>query len=123
MKKKLLPALGAIVWFLLLSGIVPDGNLHQGFSLETAFLRTPCAYAEEYPYGGLPGGTYGEKQQVNTKAEAKKLLEEYFSKRNVTVGKIREKRYYFEADILDSRGKVVDKVIVDKRTGRIRSIY
>jgi hypothetical protein len=38
-------------------------------------------------------------------------------------GSIEEKDSYFEADIVSPDGPVVDRVIVDKRTGRIRSIY
>ena len=52
-----------------------------------------------------------------------KVLKEYFSKKDVRIGEIRERKLYFEADILDKDNRVVDKVIVDKRTGRIRSIY
>jgi hypothetical protein len=51
-------------------------------------------------------------------------LRDYFSgKKNAKIGKISEKALYFEAEILDDRDKVIDVVIVDKRTGRIRSIY
>lgn len=66
---------------------------------------------------------YGAKQPVATAKEARRVLEERFKGQGVEVGKIEEKELFFEAEILDRRGSVVDKVIVDKRTGRIRSIY
>ena len=50
-------------------------------------------------------------------------MSEYFSKRNVRVGKITERQLYFEAEITGKNNEVVDVVIIDKRTGRIRSIY
>jgi hypothetical protein len=129
MKKKVLPGLGAAAGFLLftmLNGVVPDGSACGRFFRDAGLSGPLTAYAgeqNESPYGSSGAGTYGEKQQVGTKDDAKKLLREYFSKKDVTIGEIREKQYYFEADILDGSGKLVDKVIVDKRTGRIRSIY
>jgi hypothetical protein len=52
-------------------------------------------------------------------------MERYFSgcPHKMMVGKIEEKEGYFEADIRDPNGNLMDKTIVDKRTGRIRSIY
>ncbi len=66
---------------------------------------------------------YGAKMPVATAKEARRALEEHYRGRGFEVGKIEEKELFFEAEILDKRGRVVDKVIVDKRTGRIRSIY
>lgn len=66
---------------------------------------------------------YGEKRPVANRDEAKKALGEYFSKKKVRIGEITEKELLFEAEILDKDGQVIDKVIIDKRTGRIRSIY
>jgi hypothetical protein len=33
------------------------------------------------------------------------------------------KNYFFEADIFNRNGVRIDLVIIDKRTGRIRTIY
>ncbi len=127
MKEKFLSGLVAVAGllvFLMPAGDVFDISGGKPF-LDSGLSGPSPAYADEQnssPYGSSKG-TYGEKQQVATKDDARKLLKEYFSKRDVTVGEIREKQYYFEADILDRSGKLVDKVIVDKRTGRIRSIY
>lgn len=127
MKKMFLAALGAVVGILLFSlfnSVAFEGITQERLCGNAGFFGPSIAYAgNESPYGGSQGGTYGEKQQVTTKKEARRLLRDFFSKKGVTIGDIREKQYYFEADILDSKGKVVDKVIVDKRTGRIRSIY
>lgn len=74
------------------------------------------------PYGGSRGG-YGEKKAVLTAGDAQKILKEYFSRRDVKIGEVEEKEFYFEAEIRDRNNRLIDKVIVDKRTGRIRSIY
>ncbi len=78
---------------------------------------------ERSPYGSSEGGDYGQKRTVSTKDEARKVLKEYFSKKDVKIENIKEKELYFEAEIKDINGKVIDVVIIDKRTGRIRSIY
>lgn len=80
------------------------------------------------PYGGYcsgPGwGWYGARKPVRTAAEARKILKEYFSSYgDVKIGNIKERKWFFEAEIKDKNNALIDVVIVDKRTGRIRSIY
>ena len=105
----------------ILTGLIVFGMFLQYLA---AF---PGVYGEEksegYPYGGSKEGGYGEKKEVLTAADAERVLRQYFAKRNVTIGEIREKDLYFEAEVKDKGNKVIDKVIVDKRTGRIRSTY
>jgi len=82
---------------------------------------------ERYPYGDYyPGprqGQYGERKIVRTEVEARNMLRQYFSQHNVTIGEIKGRDGFFEAEIRDRNNVVVDRVIIDKRTGRIRSIY
>lgn len=66
---------------------------------------------------------YGQKQKITTSAEAQKALKNYFAGKDLIIGEVIEKELYFEADVMDRNKAVIDKVIVDKRTGRIRSIY
>lgn len=81
------------------------------------------------PYGnfcpGMKWGPYGVRKPVRTVAEAKQIIEIYLSgnTQGAHVGKIQEQELYFEAEILGRKGKLIDRQIVDKRTGRIRSIY
>jgi hypothetical protein len=83
----------------------------------------PVSYCEEKPSPYGTGSEYGGKKPVGTAEEAAAALEEYFAGKGLKVGEAREKEFYFEAEIRDRDGKLVDKVIIDKRTGRIRSIY
>jgi hypothetical protein len=92
--------------------------------------RHGWGWHEGRPYGDFCpgrrwGGPYGVRKPVRTADEARQVIEQYFAARqkNVTVGKIEERRWFFLAEILDKDGAVVDETIVDKRTGRIRSIY
>jgi hypothetical protein len=82
------------------------------------------------PYGNYCpgprwGGPYGTRTPVRTADEARQVIETFFSGcgQTVTVGKIEERRWYFQAEVLDPKGKQIDLVVVDKRTGRLRSIY
>jgi hypothetical protein len=70
-------------------------------------------------------GPYGVRKPVKTADEAKQVVEKYFSScgQALRCGKIEEKNLYFEAEVLDRNGAIIDKAIIDKRTGRIRSIF
>lgn len=80
------------------------------------------------PHGNYcegPGwGWYGERKSVRTPEEAKKVVLRYFSSSGtVKVSNLKEREWFFEADVRDRKGALIDRVIVDKRTGRIRSVY
>lgn len=79
----------------------------------------------DYCPGRRWGGPYGARQPVRTLDEARQVIERYFAARqkDVTVGKIEERKWFFLAEILDKDGALVDETLVDKRTGRIRSIH
>jgi len=83
--------------------------------------------SERYPYGHYyPGpreGEYGQRKTIRTEAEARKILMNYFSPQRATIGEIRERGWFFEAEIRDIHNIPIDRVIIDKRTGRMRSIY
>ncbi len=60
-----------------------------------------------------------------TAEQARRVIDTYLADngQKLTVGDISERNWYFEAEILDRDKTVIDRVIVDKRSGRIRSIY
>lgn len=81
------------------------------------------------PYGSYcvdhGWGPYGARKPVRSIEEARSLIEKFFADNGetITVGRIEAKRRFFEVEILDRDGKLLDRAIVDRRTGRIRSIY
>jgi hypothetical protein len=98
--------------------------------VEAFAQRQGWEWYEDRPYGQFCphrrwGGPYGVRKPVGTVDEARQVIEQYFAfrQRAVAVGKIEERKWFFLAEILDQNGSVVDETIVDKRTGRIRSIY
>lgn len=78
------------------------------------------------PYGGYCKGPrwgwYGAKNPVSSAEDARARLEKFFQGQDVTIGTITEQPLYFKADIKDAGDALIDRVIIDKRTGRIRSI-
>jgi len=83
----------------------------------------PYMFGERSPYGSTNEGIYGQRRVVVSKEDARRILKQYFFGRNVKIGAIWERRFYFEAEIRDRNGNLLDIVLIDKRTGRIRSIY
>ena len=73
--------------------------------------------------GKRRGDWYGARQPVADAAEARGLLLSYFSGKEYAVSGVVEKKWGFRADILDKEGRVVDRVMIDRRSGRIRSLY
>lgn len=93
-----------------------------------AEARPACAECRENrPYGGYCTGPrwgwYGSRMRVDSPGKAREILEKFFAADKLAVGRLSERDFYYEADMLDQKGKLVDRVIVDKRNGRIRSIY
>jgi hypothetical protein len=69
-------------------------------------------------------GWYGARKVVKNPAEAHQLLEKFFvHHRNLKVGKMMESIHVYQAYIINNKGALVDIIIIDKRTGRIRSAY
>ena len=82
---------------------------------------------EHRPYGGYcrgpKWGWYGARRAVKSVREARQLLDEFLKETDLSVGEIRDKGRFFEADVLEEGEGIVDILIVDKRTGRIRSKF
>ncbi len=95
---------------------------------QPAFSQPMCPdWYNRAPYGsyypGPRGGWYGARKAVRTTEDAKRILQDFFSMyEHITIKDIKEREWFFEAEILDKNNTPIDKVIVDKRTGRIRSI-
>lgn len=109
-------ALAAVVAVALLGAVAPW--------VARADPGCGCGWCDRRPYGSaLPGDRrYGAKDPVKTPEEARKRLEAFYDSDDLVVGKVSERPLYFEASIKHKDGRLVDRVIVDKRSGRIRSI-
>ena len=79
---------------------------------------------------GMMGQGYGPQYQQErkplTEKDVKAMMENYVQSTrnpNLKLGKITEKDYYFEAEIVTKNDSLVDKILVDKQTGWMRSVY
>lgn len=75
-------------------------------------------------WGMGPSTQYYQREEPLEKKEAKKLLENYvesLANPDLKLGKITEEDAYFEGEILTKKDVVIDKIIIDKNTGWMRS--
>lgn len=79
------------------------------------------------PFGGYcqegRGGDYGARTPVPTVEDARRILLRYYAGTKQRVGPLTEHSHHFRAQILDAGARLIDVVIIDRHTGRIRSIY
>lgn len=66
---------------------------------------------------------YGERKAIKTERDARKVLLKHFSTGRETIGEIKDRSLFFEVEIKSRDNKTIDRIIIDKRTGRIRSAY
>jgi hypothetical protein len=77
-------------------------------------------------YSPPAGSQYQQQTKPLTEKDVKAMLENYIQSTrnpNLKLGKITEKDHYFEAEILTKDNALVDKIVVDKQTGWMRSAY
>jgi hypothetical protein len=111
--------LGLIFSFIL---ALPYNALSEDICLDCPRWQGSPPYGDYCP--GPERGWYGAKKKVKSAKEAKDILMKYFSQyKDLNITNITERRFFFEAEIRDKNENLIDIVIVDKRTGRIRSIY
>ena len=70
--------------------------------------------------------SYNRSGKPITMDQAKVLVENYLTTNgnpNLKSGKLTDKDKYFEAEIVTKEGSLVDKLMLDKRTGWMRSVY
>jgi hypothetical protein len=83
-----------------------------------------CKPVYGYYWRSNKWGWYGARKEVRTPVEAKEILDKFLiHHRGIRIGMIKETNHFFEAEILNSSGTRVDLLLIDKRTGRMRTIY
>ena len=84
-------------------------------------VPTPVLYAGDT-------SVYGEKHPVTSKEQARNELQKFFNDKSEnppdgTIDNVVEHEFFYEAEYFSREDKLIDRVIIDKRTGRIRSIH
>ena len=101
------------------------GMMHGGRGMGPGGMHRGWGMGPQYG-PGYQGPQYQQPQKPMEEKDAKELLENYLESTrnpNLKLGKIEDKGEGFEADILTKDGSLVDKILVDKRTGWMRSVY
>jgi hypothetical protein len=65
---------------------------------------------------------YGKSKSFHTYKQAEEALRHYYSKKGLEIQIIGSKERFMKAHVM-KEGEVVDTVVFDRHTGRIRSIY
>ena len=95
------------------------GMMGQGYGMGPGY-----GYGRQY--GPQYGRQYQQPQKPLDKNQAKQEVENYLGSMrnpNLKLGKIEEKGNGYQINIVTKDGSLVDKILVDKNTGWMRSAY
>jgi len=108
-----------------------DGGGYRGYDMGPGMMHN--GNYRNYDMGpGMMGQGYEnepqyyQNQKYLDKKDAERIFENNLNSRhnpNLKLGKIKDQGSSFEADLLTKDNSLVDKLIVDKNTGRMRSAY
>ncbi|MGD8613519.1 MAG: hypothetical protein PVI93_21050, partial [Desulfobacterales bacterium] len=110
---------------------IMSGRDYRGFDMEPGMMHYGGYQA--HGMGSSMMGPHEEnslqrnKNRAYTdKNAAERIFDDYLNSKhnpNLKLGKIKDEGSFFEADLLSRNNSLVDKLIVDKNTGRMRSAY
>jgi hypothetical protein len=108
---------------LFLIAVFITADLTRAEQVNKAVLESQPTYGHYWQ--GTKRGWYGAPREVRTPVEAKQILDQFFMHhdRGVKVVRIRERSHFFVAELISSKGVLIDMILIDKRTGRIRSMF
>ena len=90
------------------------------------FLVAPVLSFEEYqkPYGEFCPvcSSYGVCTEYLSESQSREAIVTYYERKGVSVGQMNFRGRFVEVEIFKN-GQMLDKVLFDRKTGRIRSIY
>jgi hypothetical protein len=110
-----------VIFLVSLAAVLTIADLSFAEQTKQGLVQCP-AYG--YYWRSYKWGWYGAKRTVKTPVEANEIiLQFYVPRQGIRIHRVIESPLFYQAEILNSKGVLVDMVIIDKRTGRIRSIY
>lgn len=81
-----------------------------------------CRSGKRGSCGKRRGDWYGARQPVATVAQAQQLLEQYYAGQEYRVTRVAEQKWGYTAELRDKNGSLIDTVLINKRSGRVRSL-
>jgi hypothetical protein len=106
------------------SGMMRNGY-GQGSGMGSGMMG-PGYSNQENPRYQQPEKQYQQLEKPLDEKDARAILENYLKSTrnsNLKLGKIKDEGDAFEGDILTQNGSLVDKILVSKDTGAMRSVY
>ncbi|MBN1546870.1 MAG: hypothetical protein JW902_09440 [Syntrophaceae bacterium] len=97
-----------------------------GFSRGPGMMGGGMGYGMRGGYGYGYGQSYEPRVTPLDMAETKNIMEKYLKSLrnpNLKLGKIKDLGHNFEAEILTNSNALVDRMLIDKNTGYMRSAY
>jgi hypothetical protein len=101
-----------------------------GYGMGPGMMRPGYGMGPGYGYGRQYGPQYGRQyhqpQKPLDRNQAKQEVENYLGSMrnpNLKLGKIEEKGNNYQINIVTKDGSLVDRILVDKNTGWMRSAY
>jgi hypothetical protein len=101
------------------NGITGGGQMGRGMGSGMGNPGYGNQYIPQPPQNQQPQKQLGEK-------DVRGILEDYLKSKknpNLKLGKIKDDGYAFEAEIVTKDNSLVDRILVDKNTGTMRSAY
>lgn len=102
-----------------------QGMMGSGNGMGQGMMGSGNGYGQQY--GPQYGRQYQQPRQTPLdRNQAKQEVANYLRSRknpNLQLGKIEEKGNGYQINIVTKDGSLVDKILVDKNTGRMRSTY
>lgn len=105
------------------SGMMGRGMWGHGYGRGPGMMGRGYGQGPEY---GPQYPQYPQSQRPMEEKDARAILEDYLSSMrnpNLKLGEIKDQGNAFEAEILTKENSLVDRVMVDKNTGSMRSVY
>ena len=105
-------------------GHLGPGMMGPGYGMGPGMMHRGWGMGPQY--GPQYGPRYQRHPRPLVEKDIREMLENYLRSTrnpNLKLGKVTEKGGYFEAEILTKDDSLADKIIVDKYSGWMRSIY
>ena len=101
-------------------GMMGSGGTGSGMDNNSGMMGSERYSDSQY------GPDYRQQQNPLREDDARSILENYLRSKgnpNLKLGQIKDKGKAFEGEIVTRDDSLVDKILVDKNTGSLRSVY
>ena len=111
-----------IIWIAVVITLLPVAEF--SYAQQTKKDPVECQPVYGHYWRSYKWGWYGARREVRTPVEAKEIIEQFLAQdRGIRIVRMREKAHFYIAEVMNNKGVLIDLILIDKRTGRIRSMF